>query len=344
MKRYFFLLAFLGLSVNAAVAQIEDGTSGDDGTFASGDYRNNRKTGRSDSIQSQHKEIPRGVKVWTVDERFGDRRPAVPDTLSYMFMNTGLNTGLRGEYNALGNLGSPRQNRIFIDRRPQSEFFFLDLYDMFIVQPSDFQFTSTLSPITVLTYNTAGNRTNGEDHFKALFAINAGKEWGFGFKFDYLYGRGYYSNQNTSHFNYTMWGSYLGERYQAHLLLSLNHQKVAENGGIANDAYITHPESFNDTYSEEEIPTILQKNWNRNDNQHVFFNHRYSLGFFRKVPMTEEEIKAKQFALKSQKAKEEQQEKEKARRRAKANGEKFDEERYDKEKVFRTSGRRSDSR
>ena len=341
MKRYFFLLAFLGLSVNAAVAQIEDGTSGDGGTFASGDYRNNRKTGRSDSIQSQHKEIPRGVKVWTVDERFGDRRPAVPDTLSYMFMNTGLNTGLRGEYNALGNLGSPRQNRIFIDRRPQSEFFFIDLYDMFIVQPSDFQFTSTLSPITVLTYNTAGNRTNGEDHFKALFAVNAGKEWGFGFKFDYLYGRGYYSNQNTSHFNYTMWGSYLGERYQAHLLLSLNHQKVAENGGIANDAYITHPESFNDTYSEEEIPTILQKNWNRNDNQHVFFNHRYSLGFFRKVPMTEEEIKAKQFALKSQKAKEEQQEKEKARRRAKANGEKFDEERYDKEK--RSSGRPEDA-
>ena len=341
MKRYFFLLAFLGLSVNAAVAQIEDGTSGDDGTFTSGDYRNNRKTGRSDSIQSQHKEIPRGVKVWTVDVRFGDRRPAVPDTLSYMFMNTGLNTGLRGEYNALGNLGSPRQNRIFIDRRPQSEFFFLDLYDMFIVQPSDFQFTSTLSPITVLTYNTAGNRTNGEDHFKALFAINAGKEWGFGFKFDYLYGRGYYSNQNTSHFNYTMWGSYLGERYQAHLLLSLNHQKVAENGGIANDAYITHPESFNDTYSEEEIPTILQKNWNRNDNQHVFFNQRYSLGFFRKVPMTEEEIKAKQFALKSQKAKEEQQEKEKARRRAKANGEKFDEARYDKEK--RSSGRPEDA-
>ena len=341
MKRYFFLLAFLGLSVNAAVAQIEDGTSGDGGTFASGDYRNNRKTGRSDSIQSQHKEIPRGMKVWTVDERFGDRRPAVPDTLSYMFMNTGLNTGLRGEYNALGNLGSPRQNRIFIDRRPQSEFFFLDLYDMFIVQPSDFQFTSTLSPITVLTYNTAGNRTNGEDHFKALFAVNAGKEWGFGFKFDYLYGRGYYSNQNTSHFNYTMWGSYLGERYQAHLLLSLNHQKVAENGGIANDAYITHPESFNDTYSEEEIPTILQKNWNRNDNQHVFFNHRYSLGFFRKVPMTEEEIKAKQFALKSQKAKEEQQEKEKARRRAKPNGEKFEEERDNKKK--RSSGRPEDA-
>lgn len=112
-------------------------------------------------------------------------------------------------------------------------------------------------------------------------------------------------------FNYSMWGSYLGERYQAHLLLSLNHQKVAENGGITNDAYITHPESFRDSYSEEEIPTVLKQNWNRNDNQHVFFNHRYSLGFFRKVPMTAEEIKAKEFALKSHKAQAAEKDKEK---------------------------------
>ena len=341
MKKLTILFSLFVLVANAAMAQTDATTPYDDGTFTADGYRNNRNIGRSDSIQSEHKEIPRGLKVWTIDERFGDRKAAVPDTLSYMYMNSNLTYGKRGEYNTLGNLGSPRQNRIFIDRPATSEFFFLDPYDMFIVQPNNFQFTSTLSPITVLSYNTAGNRNNGEDRFKAIFAVNAGKEWGFGFKFDYLYGRGYYSSQSASHFNYSMWGSYLGERYQAHLLLSLNHQKVAENGGIANDAYITHPESFRDSYSEEEIPTILKQNWNRNDNQHVFFNHRYSLGFFRKVPMTEEEIKAKQFALKSQKAQEAQQDKEKARRRAKAKGEKFDEEAYDKEK--RSAGRPDDA-
>lgn len=341
MKKLTILFSLFVLVANAAMAQTDGTTPYDDGTFTADGYRNNRNMGRSDSIQSEHKEIPRGLKVWTIDERFGDRKPAVPDTLSYMYMNSNLTYGKRGEYNTLGNLGSPRHNRIFIDRPATSEFFFLDPYDMFIVQPNNFQFTSTLSPITVLSYNTAGNRNNGEDRFKAIFAVNAGKEWGFGFKFDYLYGRGYYSSQSASHFNYSMWGSYLGERYQAHLLLSLNHQKVAENGGIANDAYITHPESFRDSYSEEEIPTILKQNWNRNDNQHVFFNHRYSLGFFRKVPMTEEEIKAKQFALKSQKAQEAQKDKDKARRRAKAKGEKFDEEAYDKEK--RSAGRPDDA-
>ena len=341
MKKLTILFSLFVLVANAAMAQTDGTTPYDDGTFTADGYRNNRNMGRSDSIQSEHKEIPRGLKAWTIDERFGDRKAAVPDTLSYMYMNSNLTYGKRGEYNTLGNLGSPRQNRIFIDRPATSEFFFLDPYDMFIVQPNNFQFTSTLSPITILSYNSAGDRNNGEDRFKAIFAVNAGKEWGFGFKFDYLYGRGYYSSQSASHFNYSMWGSYLGERYQAHLLLSLNHQKVAENGGIANDAYITHPESFRDSYSEEEIPTILKQNWNRNDNQHVFFNHRYSLGFFRKVPMTEEEIKAKQFALKSQKAQEAQKDKDKARRRAKAKGEKFDEEAYDKEK--RSAGRPDDA-
>ena len=341
MKRFTFLFAFIVLVANAAMAQFDDNSTVDDGTFTADGVRQNKNAGRSDSIQSQHKEIPRGLKVWTIDERFGDRKPAVPDTLSYMFMNADLTYGMRGQYNTLGNLGSPRQNRIFIDRRGPSEFFFLDPYDMFIVQPNEFQFTSTLSPITILNYNTAGNRNNGEDRFKAIFAVNAGKEWGFGFKFDYLYGRGYYSNQSASHFDYSMWGSYLGERYQAHLLLSLNHQKVAENGGIANDAYITHPESFRENFSEEEIPTILKQNWNRNDNQHVFFNHRYSLGFFRKVLMTEEEIKAKEFALKSQKAQDAEKDKEKARRQAKAKGQKFDEEAYDKEK--RSAGRPDDA-
>ena len=341
MKRFTFLFAFIVLVANAAMAQFDDNSTVDDGTFTADGVRQNKNAGRSDSIQSQHKEIPRGLKVWTIDERFGDRKPAVPDTLSYMFMNADLTYGMRGQYNTLGNLGSPRQNRIFIDRRGPSEFFFLDPYDMFIVQPNEFQFTSTLSPITILNYNTAGNRNNGEDRFKAIFTVNAGKEWGFGFKFDYLYGRGYYSNQSASHFDYSMWGSYLGERYQAHLLLSLNHQKVAENGGIANDAYITHPESFRENFSEEEIPTILKQNWNRNDNQHVFFNHRYSLGFFRKVPMTEEEIKAKEFALKSQKAQDAEKDKEKARRQAKAKGQKFDEEAYDKEK--RSAGRPDDA-
>ena len=61
-----------------------------DDTFSANGYGNNRQLGRSDSIQSQHKEIPRGLKVWTIDERFGDRKNVTPDTLSEMYMNLSL--------------------------------------------------------------------------------------------------------------------------------------------------------------------------------------------------------------------------------------------------------------
>ena len=288
------------------------------------------------------KEIPKGIKVWTVDERFGDIRKAELDTVPHMFMNTIFGTGLRGEYNTLGNVGTPRINRVFIDRQDDGQFLFTQPYDYFVKPVSTFHFTNTLSPFTNLTYNTAGNRTNGEDHFTAKFGVNAGKRLGGGFNFDYIYGRGYYQNQSTSHFNYTMYGSYLGDRYQAHLLFSTNHQKVTENGGITDDNFVLHPESFDDDFATNEIPTVLENNWNRNDNQHVFLSHRYNVGFKRKVKMTEEEIKAKKFAMEAKRDSEERKRREEERRKAEDEGRDFNEDNVKEKKTY--AGRPSDAK
>ena len=302
------LLFFIFPSIS--FAQFDDNYNQID---AEGNMTSRNKTNRKDTLKNE-KEIPEGIKVWTIDSRFGDRKAAVPDTLSHMFMNTVFTTGLRGEYNTTGNLGAPRINRIFTDRKNEGQFIFTQPFDFFITPIGQFHFTNTLSPFTNITYNTAGNRLNGEDHLTTKFGVNAGKKLGVGFKFDYLYGRGYYQDQSTAHFNYTMYGSYIGDHYQAHLLLSTNHQKVTENGGITNDNYIIHPESYSDKYTTSEIPTVLSQNWNRNDNQHIFFTHRYNLGFSRKVPMTADEIKAKKFAMASKKENESsKQEKEPSR-------------------------------
>lgn len=302
------LLFFIFPSIS--FAQFDDNYNQID---AEGNMTSHNKTNRKDSLKNE-KEIPEGIKVWTIDSRFGDRKPAIPDTLSHMFMNTVFTTGLRGEYNTTGNLGAPRINRIFTDRQNEGQFIFTQPFDFFITPIGQFHFTNTLSPFTNITYNTAGNRLNGEDHLTTKFGVNAGKKLGVGFKFDYLYGRGYYQDQSTAHFNYTMYGSYIGDHYQAHLLLSTNHQKVTENGGITNDNYIIHPESYSDKYTTSEIPIVLSQNWNRNDNQHIFFTHRYNFGFSRKVPMTADEIKAKKFAMASKKENESsKQEKETSR-------------------------------
>ena len=308
----------LTATASNAVAQIDNrnGNQFDQFNQMSPDGNISQRSSRNmaDSLGTD-KEIPKGIKVWTVDQRFGDRRQAELDTMSYMYPNTIFTTGLRGEYNTTGNLGAPRINRIFINR----------------AEADQFHFTNTLSPFTNLDYNTAGNRTNGEDHFKAKFAVNAGKRLGVGFNVDYMYGRGFYSSQSTSHFKYLMYGSYIGDRYQAHLIFSTITQKVTENGGITNDEYIKHPESFDDNYATNEIPTVLERNWNRNNNLHVFLTHRYNLGFSRKVKMSKEEIEARKFAMASQKENQAQKDLDEARRKAKREGREFDDKKFKKQ-------------
>ena len=277
--------------------------------------RNQNFNKHNTDTTNHNKQIPKGLKVWTVDRKFGDVIPTTPDTLPHLYMNTTFNTGYYGEYNTTGSNYTARLSRIFIDRKETSPFMFTDPYSFFLKQPDEHHFTNTLSPLTYINYDNCGDKQNGEDRIHAKFAVNANKRVGVGFKLDYDYARGYFSYQSTSHFNGTLFASYLGDQYNMHFIFSANHQKATENGGIANDEYITHPEAFQDNYADNEIGTVLTENWNRNDHQHVFLSHRYNIGFYRKVPMTEEELKARKFAEESKKEKEQKEKNEEGGKR-----------------------------
>lgn len=291
MKHPFRLLLLCLLTAPVTMlAQINDATRFNDRlTDASASNSRNSASQRSQNFNpnsndtSTTKPIPMGLRVWTVDRRFGDIRPAEPDTMPHLFMRTTFNEGRHGEYNTTGNNYTARQNRIFMDRHADGQFIFTQPYGYVNREPDEFHFTNTLSPITNMSYYSCGDKTNGEDRLDALFAVNANKRLGGGIDLNYAYARGYFSNQSTSHFNASFFTSYLGDRYQMHLLLTKRHQKAAENGGISRDDYIVHPEQFSESYSENEIPTILSSNWNRNDNEHVFLTHRYNLGFYRQL-------------------------------------------------------------
>ena len=259
---------------------------------------------------TRNKEIPKGIHTWTVDRTFGDIIPVEPDTVPHLFMNSTFNSGLYGEYNHTGSNYTARQSRVFINRPDDDYFTFSQPYSFVNKEPDEFHFMNTLSPYTNILYDNCGDKTSGEDHIYAKFAVNAGKKLNFGFDLEYAYARGYFQNQNQSHFNATLFTSYTGDKYNLHFLFTNSHQKVNENGGISVDDYITHPESYSQDFAENEIPTVLSSNWNRNDHQHLFLTHRYNVGFYRKVPMTEEEIKARKFAEESRKQKEQKMEEE----------------------------------
>ena len=245
-------------------------------------YINNEDYNREDSTEVDSKTVPIGLRMWNIEPLLGNTHEVEVDTLMHQFQNLQFTDGLNGEYNYLGNIGSPRLSRIFFHRKEASQFIFTDPYDYFIVPIGEFRFLNTKSPFANLTYLSAGSQQDGEDRFKAYFGVNANRRLNFGFSFDYVYGRGMYNNQSTSLFNGTFFSSYLGDKYNMHFLFSKNHMKMSENGGITDDTYITNPEDIpnSSSYTPSDIPTNLERTWNRNDNFHVYLTHRYNLGFY----------------------------------------------------------------
>lgn len=71
--------------------------------------------------------------------------------------------------------------------------------------------------------------------------MNVNKRLGFGFDIDYTYGRGKYDSQSTALFNGNLFAYYHGDQYDMHFSFINENLKVAENGGITDDRYITNP-------------------------------------------------------------------------------------------------------
>lgn len=228
--------------------------------------------------------IPIGLSSWIIDERFGNITEIPVDTLQYGFQNSNDTGGPTGHYTYLGNLGAPRISHVFFERNETSQAFFTDPYDFTVRTPGSVVFTNTKSPFTNLTYYKQGNGKYGEERFKSYFAVNVNKRLGFGFNIDYTYGRGKYMNQSTALFNGNLFAYYRGDKYDMHFTFINDNLKVAENGGITDDRYITDPLSMAEgkkSYNTYDIQTNLQDIWNHNTGYHAFLTHRYNLGFYK---------------------------------------------------------------
>lgn len=249
-------------------------------TYGDAPTRTDRQAFASnDSVRTEG--VPYGIYTWRIDERFGQIVSAEPDTVMAYFPQQVFTSGPTMRYNTTGNYGAPRMCRVYSgehDYMQGDAFIFAKPYDYFITTPGELLYTNTKSPFTNLTYNTCGNRVNGEDRITAQFAVNSGKRIGMGFKLDYLYGRGYYANQSTSQFGSLFYGSYLGERYSMHVSYGLNYIKNSENGGLDGDEYITHPEVLATSYRTSEMPVRLEHTFNKLRVNTLLLTHHYDLG------------------------------------------------------------------
>lgn len=272
------LIAML-FAVNAVAQSSRPSTSG---RSSASSQRAGAKGGRG-SDRDSSSVAPRGLTTWRVDERFGTVIPTVPDTMPHLFQNSNLTEGPKGNFSHTGNLGSPRVSRIYNGQQDYamgSQFLFARPYDMVLGSINDCIFTNTKSPITNLSWMTQGNKFNGYDRLRANFATNVNKQAGIGFKIDYLYGQGYFTHQQQSSLGAKIFGSYRSDRYQLHATYTIDKTKNAENGGLSDETYITHPEYYSTKYQPADMPVRLRSAYNRMRVNTLFLTHRYNLGYY----------------------------------------------------------------
>ncbi len=250
------------------------------------DNESSKSDNDDDYIKRKKKQKASDVKAWHfTDEYLGFVDTIAVDTAIVNFQNNDpvLRYGIENSYN--GNLGSPIQSKIYFDHDLyKTDYLFSRSYDLYTVSPSDVRFYNTKTPFSLLTYRTGGASYHEEDYLKGLFTFNVHKNLNVGLLANFIYARGTYSNQAGKLFNGGIWTSYDSDRYSCNGTIVLNRFNTQENGGIADERFITNPGAVSGAgISAENIPTKLTDAYNMYRNDIFFYHHKYRFGYDREV-------------------------------------------------------------
>ena len=299
MKHCLYILLLLIVSAATVQAQREARGRSESGGKQRGGFS-------LSNLSSSQKEIPDSLLVvdsaalkskrliaYHLTPLFGEAYVAPLDTNKLNFGNTTLVESKSLAIGYLANLGAPAQTKIFSERKEPRDFIFADAYDYYITTPENAYFYNTKIPYTNIMYTSAGGSTNKEEQLKGTMTMNFGKKINVGGDIDYIYGRGHYKDNGDKLLSYRFFGSYQTDRYEMHAYLSNFNFVNYENGGLANDSTINHPDEYfpegrpSDTKSYDV--RYLASAWNRVRGKRYFLTQRYNLGFTRELEETDEE-------------------------------------------------------
>lgn len=239
--------------------------------------------------QAQQTKVDQYVKNWKIIDLFGTVDTMRIDTahLNFQEMNYIDRFSISNSYN--GNLGSPIQSKIYVDRPVNAGFLFADNYFPYLQTINSVLFYNTKTPFSTLKYTTGGTNYRESDDVGFLFTANANKNLNFGVLIDYIYARGEYKNQSAKRFAGSVFGSYSGKRYSASGVVSTNSLSNLENGGIADASYILNPPYGYD--KPENIPVKIGVGAQSSFKQfQLHFNQQYALGFERELKKEKDSV------------------------------------------------------
>lgn len=222
--------------------------------------------------------------AWSISEPLGLHYESTIDTLFLNYHKSFIPSHQSTAWATTGNFGASGQNQIFFQRKPTSDFFFQDAIDSWLPSVATQRYYNTRIPMTIISHNTGGNKYSNQDRTQVLFSGNVDKKLQLGGAIDYIYSKGSYNYQADKNFRWSLFGSYIGDRYEMQTFFNCYNYLGKENGGITDDQYITDPakvQGGETKVDNKSIPTYLTAAHSKMTGLEFYLNQSYNVGHYK---------------------------------------------------------------
>lgn len=222
--------------------------------------------------------------AWSISEPLGLHYESTIDTLFLNYHKSFIPSHQSTAWASTGNFGASGQNQIFFQRKPTSDFFFQDAIDSWLPGVATQRYYNTRIPMTIISHNTGGNKYSNQDRTQVLFSGNVDKKLQLGGAIDYIYSKGSYNYQADKNFRWSLFGSYIGDRYEMQTFFNSYNYLGKENGGITDDQYITDPakvQGGETKVDNKSIPTYLTAAHSKMTGLEFYLNQSYNVGHYK---------------------------------------------------------------
>ena len=114
--------------------------------------------------------------AWEATMPLGVTHPSNIDTLLTNYAQRSVPSAVSSAYATTGNLGAQGINMIWMERKPQSDFYFVDPLRAWLPSLDSYKFYNTRIPMTIVSYNFGGGRDVGQDRLNGVFSGNVNKK------------------------------------------------------------------------------------------------------------------------------------------------------------------------
>jgi hypothetical protein len=232
-----------------------------------------REVGKKGKEESQIKEVPSKIGLWNLNAYGAFQDSTKLDTLhdySHIYHPVFKNV-ISATF--LGNYGTAAINNNFFDRKFETNYFFLQSREAYMLFPSTVDYYNTTTPYTRMDYSQSENMsTNSETRFNVVHSQNITPFWNFTFRTRQEKSDGQYTSQESKNNFISLYTSYNKENLNLYGGLIANSIQNDENGGLRADTSIYNGQDA------DYWNMYLSESQSKLGNTAAFFNGEYSIG------------------------------------------------------------------